>query len=103
MTELKTQQLIAEAVSEKEAIEMKSMKPVEANPNDAVLLNQDSIIPTEEAILEAEKVGDVPLQEEKVGDVPLQEEKVTIPSQGIVSEVVLADGVTGPIDLEVNA
>ena len=87
MTELKTQRMIAEAASEKEAIEMKNMKPVETNPNDTVALNQDSIIPTEEATLEVERVDNA----------PLQEEKVEMPSQEIASE-----GVAVPVDLEVS-
>ena len=95
---MKTQELIAQAVSEKEAIEMKEMKPSEANPNDTVLPRQESIIPPA-VTAEAEKTGDVSVkervenpQEERMENP--QEERVEIPSQEIATEVVSAEGVT---------
>ena len=87
---MKTQELIAQAVSEKEAIEMKEMKPSEMNPNDAVLPRQESIIPPA-VTAEAEKTGDVSMKERVENP---QEERVEIPSQEIATEVVSAEGVT---------
>ena len=87
---MKTQELIAQAVSEKEAIEMKEMKPSEMNPNDAVLPRQESIIPPA-VTAEAEKTGDVSVKERVENP---QEERVEIPSQEIATEVVSAEGVT---------
>lgn len=80
--------MIAEAVSEKEAIEMKNMKPAEADPNDTIVLNQDSIIPTEESSA---------LEVEEARVVPLQEEKVEMPSQEVISGEAAAS-----VDLEVH-
>ena len=81
--------MIAEAVSEKEAIEMKNIKPSESDPNDKVALNQDSIIPTEEnANVDSEKVNGEPLQEEKVE---------------MSSQVVLPDEVAASVNLEASA
>ena len=84
---MKTQKLIAQAVSEKEAIEMKEMKPSEMNPNDTVLPRQESIIPPA-VTAETKKTGDVSVKENP------QEERVEIPSQEIATEVVSAEGVT---------
>ena len=91
MTELKTQQMIAEAVSEKEAIEMKEMKPTESNPNDTALSHKESVIPP--------IASSAPKQEMPKNELPL-EEKVEMPSQGALSEVVLSDGVLASAELE---
>ena len=91
MTELKTQQLIAEAASEKEAIEMKEMKPTETNPNDTIS-HRESVIPP---------ASSAPKMEKSENELPL-EEKVEMPSQGIVSEVIVPEELTVPVDLEVN-
>lgn len=81
--------MIAEAVSEKEAVEMKNMKPSETDPNDTAVLNQDSIIPTE---------ANINPEGEKVDGESLQEEKVEIPSQ-----VVLPNEVAASVNLEGSA
>ena len=81
MTELKTQELIAQAVSEKEAIEMKEMKPSEANPNDAVLSHKDTIIPPQPSA--------TPIMEDPENELKL-EEKVEMPPQGALPVEVAA-------------
>ena len=88
MTELKTQRMIMEAASEKEAIEMKEVKPTETNPNDAALSNKDTIIPPKES--------SAPKMEKLENELPL-EEKVEMPSQEVLSGEVAAS-----VDLEVH-
>ena len=88
--------MIAEAVSEKEAIEMKEMKPTEANPNDTALPHQDSIIPPAVNSPEVEKAA------EKPGEVASPEEKVEIPSPEMATEVVSPEGVSVSVESEAN-